>query len=133
MVRALAGDSTTTSRFPLPAPFPLPAAFLRVPAPLSPLSEAAVVGLPAALLLAGTLFPTSHPRHGPSLPPKVPSAAGPRNARPCRYPCNPFSRPDCSRGALGHIPVTPNPGGGSSPPRLAHCVNGSTIRGNGRV
>src|SRR6478752_3426401 len=32
---------------------------------MSPLSEAAVL-LPAALLLAGTLFPTSHPRHGPS-------------------------------------------------------------------
>ena len=79
-------------------------------APLSPLFEAAAV-LPAALLFAGTLFPTSHQkRHGPSSrsggalaslrrdsPPQVPYAARPRNARPCRYPCNPVSRPDCSR------------------------------------
>ena len=59
MVRAFAGDSTITSLVPCPflvAPFPVPVT----------LSEAAP--LPAALLLAGTLFPTSHPRHGPSHP-----------------------------------------------------------------
>ena len=40
-------------------------------APLSPFSEAAAV-FPAALLLAGTLFPTSHQRHGPSTPERAP-------------------------------------------------------------
>src|SRR5579871_5557485 len=64
MVRAFAGDSTITSRVPLP--FPLLAPFPLVADPLlSPLPEAAAFLL-AALLLAGTLFPTSHPRHGPS-------------------------------------------------------------------
>src|ERR1700749_2153126 len=67
MVRALAGDSTMTSRVPLPL-------LLAGAAPLSPLPEAAV--LPAALLLAGTLFPTSHPRHGPS-----PGASAPATLR----------------------------------------------------
>src|ERR1700722_1503004 len=60
MVRALAGDSTITNRVPCVLAAPL----LAAAAPLSPLSEAAV--FPAALLLAGTLLPTSHPRHGPS-------------------------------------------------------------------
>src|SRR5580692_109042 len=64
MVRALAGDSTITNR--VPAPFVLAAA-----APLSPFPEAAV--LPAALLLAGTLLLTSHLRHGPSRPGRLPA------------------------------------------------------------
>ena len=61
MVRALAGDSTITSLVPCAfaaAPFP-------VPVPFSPLPEAAFTLL-AALLLAGTLFSTSHQRRGPS-------------------------------------------------------------------
>ena len=61
MVRALLGDSTITSRVPCTfaaAPFP-------VPVPLAPLSEA-TFALLAALLLAGTLFSTSHQRHGRS-------------------------------------------------------------------
>src|ERR1700744_4102630 len=65
MVLALAGSSTITSLVPWPFPAaPVPVA-LPLP-PLSPLFEAAAV-LPAALLFAGTLFPTSHQkRHGPS-------------------------------------------------------------------
>jgi hypothetical protein len=63
MVRAFAGDSTITSL--------VPCAFVAAPfaaaVPLSPLSEA-TLALPAALLLAGTLYPTSHQRHGPSRP-----------------------------------------------------------------
>ena len=63
MVRAFAGDSTITSL--------VPCAFVAAPfaavAPLAPLSEAALA-LPGALLLAGTLYPTSHQRHGPSRP-----------------------------------------------------------------
>src|ERR1700722_18649257 len=65
MVRALAGDSTITNRVPWPLPLALLAPLFLVAAPLSPLSAAAAV-LPAALLLPGTLFPTSHPRHDPS-------------------------------------------------------------------
>src|SRR5580658_2754380 len=76
MVLALAGDSTITSRVPWPfpdAPFPLPTGALP---PLSPFFEAAGV-LPAALLFAGTLFPTSHQkRHG-----RHPAVAGPRRAQ----------------------------------------------------
>src|ERR1700742_3753876 len=116
MVRALAGDSTITRRVPWPLPFAA-APFPLVAAPLSPLSEAAAVLL-AALLLAGTLFTnlTSAPwpvtlrrarRHAPTRrPPQVPYAASPRNARPCRYPCTPVSRPYCSRRALRHIRIT---------------------------
>ena len=40
------------------------------------------------------------PPRSDARPPQVPYAARPRNARPCRYPCNPISRPDCSRRAL---------------------------------
>src|ERR1700722_7362127 len=114
MVLALAGDSTITSL--VPCPFPA-APFVALPfSPLFPLFEAAA-DFPAALLFAGTLFPTSHQkRHGPSsrcdghrvtrtrLPPSVPYAARPRIARPCRYPCNPVSHPDCSRLAFRACP-----------------------------
>src|SRR6516164_11104064 len=63
MVRAFAGDSTITSLVPcafVAAPFAVAVLF-------TPLSEAALA-LPAALLLAGTFYPTSHQRHGPSRP-----------------------------------------------------------------
>ncbi len=63
MVRAFAGDSTITSL----VPWPFAAAPFLVAVRLSPLSEAALA-LPAALLLAGTLFSTSHQRHSRSRP-----------------------------------------------------------------
>src|SRR6266478_6592529 len=70
MVLAFAGDSTMTSL--VPRPLPLTAAPLfPLAAPSSPFSEAAAV-FPAALLLAGTLFPTSHQRHGPSTSERAP-------------------------------------------------------------
>src|SRR5487761_1611635 len=130
MVRALAGDSTMTSLVPRPPPLPLP---LAVPASLS---EAAAVLL-AALLLAGTLLPTSHPRHGLShlggcpprsaTPPQVPYAARPRNARPCpviRYLCNRRRRPYCSRPLVSAVAAC-------CPGRLAQPVYLRTIGGNG--
>ena len=66
------------------------------------------------------------------LPPQVPYAARPRNARPCRYPCNPVSPPDCSLAAFR--PCTHNAeDAGSSPTRLALFHGVRTIRSNGRV
>src|ERR1700744_5128997 len=142
MVLALAGDSTITSL--VQCPFPA-APFVALPlSPLFPLFEAAAV-FPAALLFPGTLFPTSHQkRHGPSsrcggasasldaTPPSVPYAARPRNARPCRYPCNPVRRPDCSRAAFRACPHHAEDAG-SSPTRLALFHGVRTIRSNGRV
>ena len=102
-MRALAGDSTITSRVPCP--------FAAAESPvLVPLSDAAVALL-AALLLAGTLFPTSHPRHCP-VPSRRVLAARQRDARrkyhtrrdrkmpSMPYLCNPQCHPDCSRPQL---------------------------------
>jgi hypothetical protein len=110
-------------------------------APLSPLPEAAV--LPAALLLAGTLFPTSHPRHGPSRPGRVPATL--RRGVHRKYHTRrghempvPVVIPE-TRLTVQTVPRWQVPPAvtairrGTCPVRLAHSVNGSTIRGDGRV
>src|SRR6266446_6584895 len=63
MVRALDGDSTMTSFVPWPSPAAAPALMapaLMAPAPLALAAAAAFVF--AVSVLAGTLFPSSHPR-----------------------------------------------------------------------
>src|ERR1700735_1376569 len=81
MVRALAGDSTITSRVPSP-PAGLAARFEPVLAVLAPVPFA-VVPL-VAPLRAGTLVPTSHPRHSP--PEGLPCwPRSSEDARPSRY------------------------------------------------
>src|SRR5215472_6247777 len=121
MVRAFAGDSTITSLVPcafVAAPF-------TVAAPLFPL-PAAAPALPAALLLAGTLYPTSPQRHGPSRP-AVPRHRSDATSAACTI-----------RGAATKCPslllsLQPSMPSRLFPFGLAHSLGSRTIRGNGRV
>src|ERR1700761_6580571 len=106
MVRALAGDSTITSRVPWLSPLP-----------------AAPFPFPLALLLAGTLFLTSHPRHGLSRRPGFPPRSDPRRRK---Y----HTRRSHEMPVPAVIPAT-RLAVQTVPRGLAHSVNGSTIRGNG--
>ena len=112
-------------------------------APLSPFPEAAAV-LPAALLLAGTLFPTSHPRHGPSRQGRLPATLR-RDSHRKYHTRRGHEMPvpaviPATRLAVQTVPEwLCHTAAGRNPPRNlpgAACAarpNGSTIRGNGRV
>src|SRR4030081_1442635 len=100
MVRALAGDSTMTSRMPSPAPLAARRVTARPrPDDLVPDSfVAAATFWAAAPFLAGTLFPTPAPTPGP---PRTGPVLGtlhgvPRDAHPCRNFYNPRPCPRCS-------------------------------------
>src|SRR5580704_5285872 len=97
MVRALDGDSTMTSL----VPWPLPAvalAFDPLGALVPPLllALAAPAGLPALLfavsVLAGTLFPSSHPRRDRHTVPVVIRRLSAATTGPVR--CVPLGSPD---------------------------------------
>ena len=136
MVLAFAGDSTITSRVPWPFPFP---ASLRPEAP-SPLWEAAVV-LPAALLLAGTLFSNLTSAAWP-VTPKRATATLRRDTHRKYHTRRGHEMPvpaviPATRLAVQTVPsvlcateLSAQSARGSCPVRLAHSVNGSTIRGN---
>src|ERR1700742_2324135 len=95
MVRALAGDSTITRRWPSPPPgldARLDAARLEAArAVFRPVPSAVAAVSLVAPLRAGTLFTTSHPRYGLPLRGYRDGRGSSQHARPCRY----FSNPQC--------------------------------------
>src|ERR1700744_2691688 len=100
MVRALAGDSTITSRLPSPPPWfaaRLAAARLEVGrAAFRPVPPAVAAVCLVAPLRAGTLFTTSHPRRGLPGPGYRDGRVSFQHARPCRYFSNPLCGLRCS-------------------------------------